>query len=252
MSTDQSDARALLLEIEGLATAGGLHRTGVADLTAPAAQAEIVRQGGRLLAGFPRAVSLMHRLQDTLVDPLPAHHRAPATARLYDFHVYKVVNARLDDVAELVAGALQRAGYQALPAPTSVSVDAEGYQGVVSHKLAAHLAGLGWIGRSCLLVTPDAGPRVRLVTVLTDAPLPADAPGGWSCGSCHICVKACPAGAFTGRAFDPGEPIAHRMDVRACDRYRQGAKQVTGVSICGVCVAVCPHGRHDREGRAAT
>jgi epoxyqueuosine reductase QueG len=239
----ETDPRALLLEIEGLAVADGLHSLGVADLAEPAVQAEIARQGGAYIAGFPRAVSLVHRLQDSLVDPLPMHHRDPGLARLYEFHVYKVVNARLDDVAESVATTLQRAGHRALPVPTSLSVDDAGRRGIVSHKLIARQAGLGWIGRNCLLVTPEAGPRVRLATVLTDAPLPPDAPGDRSCGACHICVRACPAAAFSGRRFSPEDPLAARMDVEACDRYRQAAKQDSGVTICGVCVSVCPHGR---------
>jgi epoxyqueuosine reductase QueG len=35
------------------------------------------------------------------------------------------------------------------------------------------LAGLGWIGKSCSLISPHFGPRLRLVTVLTNAPLKA-------------------------------------------------------------------------------
>ncbi len=69
------------------------------------------------------------------------------------------------------------------------------------------------------------------------------------CRACTECVDACPAGAFTGRAFDPSEPIEARMDVRACTAYRTASKVWSGTDICGVCVAVCPHGR---RGRAAS
>lgn len=126
-----------------------------------------------------------------------------------------------------------------------------GYRGPVSHKLAARAAGHGWIGRSCLLVTPSVGPRVRLVTVLTDAPLPPAAVAERDCGACTECVDACPASAFTGRAFDPAEPIEARMDVKACAAYRAGAKVSSGTDICGVCVAVCPHGRRGRTARTS-
>lgn len=163
--------------------------------------------------------------------------------RLAAFHVYEVVNALLDQTAALVAEALQDAGYAVLSIPTSLSVDAAGFKGPLSHKLAARMAGLGWIGRSCLLVTPEAGPRVRFVTVLTDAPLSTSVPLVRDCGACRLCVEACPAETFTGRSFDPAEPIEARMDVQACKDYRAEAKSQSGADICGVCVAVCPHGR---------
>ena len=61
-----------------------------------------------------------------------------------------------------------------LPAALTVLLENlkdERQRAVFSNKLAAHLAGLGWIGKSCLLITPQVGPRVRWVSVLTEAPL---------------------------------------------------------------------------------
>ena len=85
--------------------------------------------------------------------------------------------------------------------------------GGCSQKLAAHLSGLGWIGKSCLLVTPDHGPRVRWVTVLTDAPLrPTGAPLEQRCGECTACVDICPVHALTGKPFSPDELREARFD----------------------------------------
>lgn len=225
----------------------GAYRIGVADMTAPAVEAAVREHGGSWPAAFPRAVSLAFRLQDAIVDQLPRHHRSPTVARTYSFHIYKSVNDYLDEMALHVARAIQEEAHQAVPVPSSVSVDPDGFAGPISHKLAAHLAGSGWIGRSCLLVSPDVGPRLRLVTVLTDAPLETDSPLDRDCGTCTECVEACPAEAFSGRAFDPAEPRAARMDVQACVDYREAAKAASGVNICGVCVAVCPHGRRGRR-----
>ena len=58
---------------------------------------------------------------------------------------YEVINERLNMVASRVAGVLQEQCYRALPIPASASIDEEGLSAVFSHKLAAHLAGLGWI-----------------------------------------------------------------------------------------------------------
>jgi epoxyqueuosine reductase QueG len=116
--------------------------------------------------------------------------------------------------------------------------------GPVSHKLAAHLAGFGWIGKSCLLVTPDNGPRVRWITVLTDAPLqPTGNAMESRCGKCQECVDACPVGAFTGRTFHPDEPREARFDAAACDRYFREMEKTGKVAACGMCLYCCPHGR---------
>jgi epoxyqueuosine reductase len=59
-------------------------------------------------------------------------------------------------------------------------------------RMIAHLSGLGWIGKSCLLVTPDFGLRVRFVSVLTNAPLKTiDLIIEQKCNSCDECVKIC-------------------------------------------------------------
>lgn len=229
--------------IAALLDAQGAFTSGVADLTATDIHEEVVAQGGEWLGVFPRAVSIGYRLQDGIVDELPEHHREAVVARLYDFHVYRTVNDLLDETAYRVAAELQRAGFRAVAVPTSLSVDATGFKGALSHKLVARAAGLGWIGRSCLLISPSAGPRVRLVSVLTNAPLQAGSPSTRDCGRCHMCVDYCPAQAFTGEAFRPGSPLEERMDVHACHEYRQAAKEASGATICGVCVAVCPHGQ---------
>jgi ferredoxin len=95
----------------------------------------------------------------------------------------------------------------AFPVPASRRTDDEHICGVFSQKLATHLAGLGWIGKSYLLVTPEHGPRVHGVTLLTDAPLlPASTPMEQKCGACPECVDICPRHAFNGRIFYKEEP----------------------------------------------
>ena len=167
---------------------------------------------------------------------------------IYRYHTHTVVNGALDRCALAVAGCLARAGYAALPVPASLRTDEIRIAGPVSHKLAAHLAGLGWIGRSCLLVTPERGPRVRWITVLTDAPLePTGGPAEPRCGDCRACVDACPVGAFTGRAFVPGEPWEVRFDAVACDRRYRTLEEAGEPAACGICVAVCPWGKRGRR-----
>jgi len=220
---------------------------GVADLT-PAREAILAWGEMALDVGtidrHPRALSIGIALMHAIVDPLPRRAER-AVALNYHYHGYGLVNQRLDLIASGVSSMLQGAGFSALPVPASQRVDDEKLHGAFSHKLAAHQAGLGWIGKSCLLITPSAGPRVRWATVLTDAPLAATgAPMERRCGDCQECVEICPVQAFTGRPFRAGEPRAARYDAHKCDRYFARMKaEGAEPAVCGLCLYVCPHGR---------
>ena len=205
---------------------------GVADLVP--VRNFILTQGPSLLGQFPRAVSMGIRLNDWIVNSHTPHE--PRRNSLYWHHVYDVVTRSLDFLAYDVTRWLIGRGFQAFPVPGSTPYDSEKLLGIFSHKLAAHLAGLGWIGKSCLLLTEPYGPRVRFVSVLTDAPLAAGFPLDKPCGKCHVCIDACPVKAFTGVEFNPQEGRDVRFDVFKCSEYRQEHP-------CGLCVSSCPKGK---------
>ena len=229
-------------ELERQARVMGARFFGVADLTV--AQEAIVAQGGEFLAAYPRALSVGIALSDGIVDQLP-RHKEVAVARTYD-RLYDTVNWSLDRIALCLSVTLNEHGFQTFLIPASDRVNREHLLGLFSHKLAARLAGLGWIGPSCLLVTPELGPRVRWVTVLTDAPLETGSPLSDRCDDCQRCVETCPAQAFTGRPFDPEEPREARFDVCRCQEYRIHLRdEISGVRTCGMCVYVCPYGRKE-------
>lgn len=216
---------------------------GVADL-APAYNA-ILAQGGATVAGFPYAISLGIRLFDPIVDLLPQRAER-SVAVSYKLHCYDLINERLDQIASRLSSTLQRGGHRVFPIPASQRVDDERICAMFSHKMAAHLAGLGWIGKSCLLVTPEVGPRVRWTTILTDAPLaPVGKPMEVQCGDCRQCVDICPTRAFTGQNFRACDPRDIRYDAAKCDRYFTQMKQEHDWAVCGLCLYVCPHGRKE-------
>jgi epoxyqueuosine reductase QueG len=224
-----------------LARDTGVDLFGVADLTA--ARSFILAQGGEHIARFPRAVSLGMRLLDSVVDELFRHEEPSA---IYTYRgLYNSANASLDRAALLVAKYLQEADFKAYPIPASQTINPKRLEGAFSHKLAAHLAGLGWIGKSCLLITPQHGPRVRLATVLTDASLQAGKPMPSRCGDCSKCVEICPVKAFTGVAFNSSEPREARFKASLCKGYTDKRAELLGEGLCGLCVYVCPWGRSE-------
>lgn len=228
--------------IRELAERTGVDFFGVADLSL--AHDAIQEQGGRAIAEYPRAISLGIALLHAIVDQLP-NRSERGVAINYRHHSYDLVNVRLDLAASRLSSVLQRDGYRALPVPASRRVDKERICAIFSHKMAAHLAGLGWIGKSCLLVTPEIGPRVRWATVLTDAPLKVNGqPLDDRCGTCVECVEICPVKAFTGQPFRENEPRETRYDASKCDRYLSKMREKdVETAVCGLCLYSCPYGR---------
>lgn len=147
--------------------------------------------------------------------------------------------ATLRVIAFQVAKLIEKKGYKATIAPSEGSefgywyADRETLMADFSFKYAAYHAGLGNFGMNHLLITKDFGPRIRMTTILTDAPftegentllpLVNDA-----CKSCMKCIEICPVDALTK------EGIIYR---EKCAEYMFN---VLGGLRCGMCLKVCP------------
>lgn len=231
-------AAAVELQLESLAKDMGATYFGIADLTA--ARQYVCEQGGEFLGQFPKAVSHGFALADGIIDALADPVNVGAL-KTYWYYVYEIVNPRIDSISLILAQSLERAGFRAFIVPSSQMVDRMELRSLFSHKLAAHLAGLGWIGKSALLITPEHGPRVRWGTVLTDAPLEAGTPIDAMCRRCDICVKACPAHAFTGQSFDKRRPRSDIFVAEPCFQ-RLNQRDKAPQNSCALCVYICPFG----------
>jgi epoxyqueuosine reductase QueG len=229
-------------ELEDLARNWGADFFGVADLT-PFRGAPTIPED--LLDPFERAVSLGVALSRSIFDNLVDGPDPPYS------HHYLTANALLDRIAFRLTGAIQKAGGAALPIPASQMRDDVLWRGAISHKAVARMAGLGWQGKSLLLVNPDVGPRLRLVTILTSLPLSPDQPLANRCGKCMECSKACPAGAIKGTPW--GEGYSRREDAwdpKKCTDHliNEFSKRPDVVPlICGLCIKACPFGRSGRR-----
>lgn len=149
---------------------------------------------------------------------------------LYKHH-YKTVNWLLDQTACYLACFIEEKGFKAIAIPASQTVDWENQKGHVSHKRLGVESGLGYIGRSGLLIQPDFGARVRYASVLTDLEFEPDKKIDGDCGDCRKCIAVCPAGAISETG----------VDLKKCLIKLKEFAKLPGIGqyICGVCVRVC-------------
>lgn len=190
--------------------------------------------------GYRTAVVAAIALPPEIIEDIPV---GPTPAYLDTYNSY---NRRLDEMSDAAAALLEREGWRALSMNREHSPwDRDTMASPFPHKTSATRAGLGWIGKCALLVTPEFGSAVRLTVTLTDAPLEVAQPVTHSrCGDCTACVDACPGKAVRGTLWEAGMPRDLLVDIPACDRTAGDISQRTlgkRTTICGRCFAACPY-----------
>ena len=160
------------------------------------------------------------------------------------YQEYNRVNEFLADLCKSTVSDLKSRGNEAVAIkPTIEKIDYKTLTTSLPHKTVARLAGLGWIGKSALLITEEYGTAVRFATALTDAKFEAAKPLNASrCGDCRKCVDNCPAKAISGRNWKLGLEREAIYDAFACcDMTRRLSNKIGfNTHICGICINVCP------------
>jgi len=162
-------------------------------------------------------------------------------ARGEDYH--DVLKVRLQDLLEWVR-------VEALAHGLAEDVGGFPYvdTGPILERDLAQRAGLGWFGKNTMLIHPKRGSFFFLGLLLLDLELPPSEPFTVDrCGSCRVCLDACPTGALLGRD-DSGAPV---LDARLCISYLtielkgpipRELRPKVGNRIfgCDICQEVCP------------
>ena len=244
-SSLKAQARALGFDACGIAPASGLP--------------ELDRFAAWIQRGYAGTMSFLERSADQRADvrrALPSAQSVIATATLYntkqpysiestdpsrahvsryawgdDYH--HVIMRRLDALVDWM--------HRAWPEPFEAAPYVD--TGPVQERAFAQRAGIGWIGKNCCVINRELGSFVFLGEVLCSLPLPPDPPGFDQCGSCSLCLEACPTQALV----EPGV-----LDARRCISYltieHRGPVESelagligTHVYGCDICQEVCPY-----------
>jgi len=201
---------------------------------------------------FQYGIVIGQRLENSIVDTII---NAP-TIEYYNH--CKNVNKNLSELIHRIENFIILKGYKCKivePSDDNKTKSENSQQPLrtsISHKMVATRAGLGWIGKTDLLITKKFGPRLRLVSLLTDYPInqTGQAINKSKCGKCVKCISACPATAGNGRLWDIHTNRDVFFDVNKCRaKCVELTKKYLNLdsATCGICVSVCPMGMKNKK-----
>ena len=144
---------------------------------------------------FPWARSIVVFAHNYLTNAISPAETGAVVGRFATFDHYQSVRR----IAERLASLLTDAGHRAEPL-----ID----DNRLVDRAAAARAGLGWIGKSTMVLTPGHGPWMLLGSVVTDIRLETTRPMIRDCGICEACIPACPTGAITASGLDASKCIS--------------------------------------------
>ena len=203
-----------------------------ADMRFTMAQPDVSCHPESLLSGARTVVSAALSYYSPGREPGPGEGRLPRYAWS---DRYRELREKLDRLGRALGGR-----YRVL-VDANQHVDREG----------AARAGVGFYGKNTLLITRRYGSWVVLGTLVTDAEVEPSAPLALDCGSCRLCVDACPTGALD----EPGV-----LDSTRCLSYwtqspepiPEEYRDALGTSVygCDICQDVCPWNRGVEKRRA--
>ena len=211
-----------------------------------------------LARGYAGSMTYLHRSADRRADArnvLPTARTVIATATVYntdrpystemsnggraqiaryawgdDYH--DVIGARLEQLVNW----MRRESLEPFDARAYVDT------GPVQERVYAQHAGIGWIGRNTCVISPTLGSWTFLGVILCSLPLEVDQPALDQCGTCTLCIEACPTHAIVAPGVLDSTrcisylTIEHRGDIPADQRAGIGSH----VYGCDVCQEVCP------------
>jgi epoxyqueuosine reductase len=148
-----------------------------------------------------------------------------------------------DDYHEVIGGRLESLlSWMREQSPEPFDARAYVDTGPVQERVYAQHAGVGWIGKNTCVINPDIGSWIFLAAIICSLPLEVDAPSLDRCGTCTLCIEACPTQAIV----DPGVldstrcisylTIELRGELPAAHRDGIGSH----VYGCDICQEVCP------------
>jgi epoxyqueuosine reductase len=242
-------------DIKARALALGFDACGIAP-AAPHPELSFFREW--LGRGYAGEMAYLHRSADRRADVrniLPGARSVIVTATVYHtdrpYSIECADRGRAqiaryawgDDYHDVVGGRLERL-LDWMRAQSPEPFDARAYvdTGPVQERVYAQHAGIGWIGKNTCVINPTLGSWTFLGVVVCSLALETDAPSLDQCGSCTLCIEACPTQAIVAPGVLDSTrcisylTIEHRGEIPS-EHHEHIGSHVYG---CDVCQEVCP------------
>lgn len=163
--------------------------------------------------------------------------------KLY-YDIYNTLNNKLDTIVKSAEFFLKEKGFAAYAQTTSVIKKDKYNRTPFPHKTVAVHSGIGWIGKSSLLVTEQYGSAVRISSLFTNAPLECRKMIEPKCNNCQLCQIFCPADAILGKIWSEKIDRDELLDSYKCrNKMLEISKKNFKIeaAICGKCIFICPY-----------
>jgi epoxyqueuosine reductase len=186
----------------------------------------------------PRDPNMLALAKSVVVMAAPyaraSSYDGPPPGRVARYALGRDYHNVLTKKARRVAKLLQEAGHV-----SRVAVDSK----PVFERAWAERAGVGFVGKNCCLIVPGIGSHVFLACIVTEASLEPSTPIERRCGSCTLCLDACPTKAFVGpRTLDARSCISY-LTIEHRGEIPEDKRDAMGPWLfgCDVCQEVCPY-----------
>ncbi len=204
--------------------------------------ADLKQLNMRITDEFPFGICFVIRYDDVAVDDLPNDNNW--------LKMSTQLGEKAKNIYDTAKGFISSQGYQWRTITSGIpSDDLPDLGEEIPQKTLATLSGLGWIGKSTLLITQEHGSRVRIGTLITDMPFSVDKPIiESSCGDCTACVDGCPVKAIKGASWASGSLRSSLLDVKRYNQHLWSTRQTLGrKQTCAICLKVCPKGKENTK-----
>jgi epoxyqueuosine reductase len=114
--------------------------------------------------------------------------------------------------------------------------------GPVQERVYAQHAGVGWIGKNTCVINPELGSWIFLAEIICSLPLPVDAPSLDQCGTCTLCLEACPTQAIVAPGVLDSTRCISYLTIEKRGDIAKSVHPAIGSHVygCDICQEVCP------------
>ena len=112
----------------------------------------------------------------------------------------------------------------------------------VQERVYAQYAGIGWIGKNSCVINPERGSWIFLSEIICSLPLECDRPAVDQCGTCTLCIEACPTQAIVGPGVVDATRCISYLTIEQKKDIAEPLRSAIGTHIygCDICQEVCP------------